>query len=627
MAHSHLQLVRRTVLADDGTTLPRFLVQGCLTFLCLAAWLRPCQAGDGWTAVPEPKAVTVVSSTQPDKPQTHRGSDGWTVVPEPKSVVMAASAQAGKPKLAPPPAAPKAAVPPPPVALPLGDAAPKEGPRPVLESVAEEVVSSISEAALPMTLDPQRTKILVMKRPVTRISISDPKVLEVVQYSPTEMELIGLTAGQTSLTFWISQPGQPAGQGQVLRYLVKVQPNLGAENRRQMEYEDLSRKINELFPNSKVYLIPIADKLIVKGQARDAEEATQIMSIIRGQAQGPVGVRGAIAQGTAAEPLPGQPSRLPSSNVIDMLRVPGEMQVMLKVRVAELSRTALRKMGADFHWKQGDFTFDSLLGLGTATAMKAVLETADVKLVLDALSENSYGKVLAEPNLVTLNGHPAYFIAGGEFAVPVVVGVEGAAAATTNFRGFGAQLTFVPTILDKDRIRLQVAPSFSQLNADNTVEGIPGLDTRAVSTTVEMREGQWLAIAGLLQDDQTGSKTRVPFIGDIPVVGTVFSKRSVRREETELLILVSPELVHPLEPEQAPRVLPGMEVTEPSDISFFLTGTYEGDPDRHFRSTTHPLNWQQAGAARRDMRRGAAYQQTESYYIQGAQGFSSPGGN
>jgi len=90
---------------------------------------------------------------------------------------------------------------------------------------------------------------------------------------------------------------------------------------------------------------------------------------------------------------------------------------------------------------------------------------------------------------------------------------------------------------------------------------------------------------------------------------------------------VSPELVHPLEPEQAPRVLPGMEVTEPSDVSFFLTGTYEGDPDRHFRSTTHPLNRQHVGAARRDMKRGAAYQQTEGYYIQGAQGFSSPGGN
>jgi len=439
------------------------------------------------------------------------------------------------------------------------------------------------------------------------------------------MELTGLSAGQTSLTFWFGEAGRPGPRGELLRYLVKVAPNQGVENRRQLEYEDLQEKINELFPNSKVFLIPIADKLIVKGQARDAQEAAQILALVRSQGQPNLSLRGSIAQGGAADPLPGLSNRLPTANVIDMLRVPGEQQVLLKVRVAELSRTALRRMGADFHWQQGDFSFDSLLGLGLTSAVSAVLETTDVQLTLNALSENSYGKILAEPNLVTLNGSPAYFIAGGEFAVPVVVGVEGAAAATTNFRGFGAQLTFVPTILDKDRIRLQVAPSFSQLNADNTVDGIPGLDTRAVATTVELREGQWLAIAGLLQDQQSGSKARVPFIGDIPIVGTVFSQRSVRREETELLILVSPELVHPLEPDEAPRILPGMEVTEPSDFSFFVMGTYEGRPDCYYRSTMRPLQWQQAAAARRDVKRGTAYQQTEAYYIEGEQGFSSPG--
>src|SRR5262249_25463264 len=157
---------------------------------------------------------------------------------------------------------------------------------------------------------------------------------------------------------------------------------------------------------------------------------------------------------------------------------------MLKVRIAELSRTALREMGSTFlaSSPNGDFSFASTLGITGAAS--AVLNSTDVFLAIQALSTNAYSKILAEPNLVTLSGQPAYFIAGGEFAVPTVVGVQGAAAATTNFRGFGTQLAFTPTILDKDRIRLRVAPSFSTLNTDNSVNGIPGLNSRALITTV-----------------------------------------------------------------------------------------------------------------------------------------------
>ena len=124
--------------------------------------------------------------------------------------------------------------------------------------------------------------------------------------------------------------------------------------------------------------------------------------------------------------------------------------------------------------------------------------------------------------------------------------------------------------MDKDKIRLQVAPSFSSINEGNTVNGIPGLDTRGVTTTVDLREGQWLAIAGLIQDQQAGSRARIPYLGDIPVLGAAFGRQEVRREETELVVLVSPELVHPLEPEQAPHLLPGMSVTEPTDHVYLL---------------------------------------------------------
>ncbi len=494
---------------------------------------------------------------------------------------------------------------------------PAELPSPEVQAKVRELIDTVSVPEVVLDLDPRRSKIISTKWPVTRVSVTDPQILEVVQFSPTEFELIGGVTGQTSLTFWF---GALNGKGRMLRYLVRVSPNEAIEDRRKIEYRELEKKINALFPNSAVQLFPVADKLIVRGQARDAEEAAQILAVVRGQAPDQPGLGGGrLNQGPAARPFPGT-SDLPPSDIVNLLLVTGEMQVMLKVRVAELSRTALREMGSEFNIDAGDFTFDSFLSLGLP--IRALLDSNDVRFLLEALSTNSYGKILAEPNLVTLSGHPAYFIAGGEFAVPTVVGVEGVGAVSTSFRGFGTQLTFTPTVLDKDRIRLVVASSISSLNEENTVEGIPGLDTRSVATTVDLREGQWLAIAGLLQDQQTGSKIRVPILGDIPILDMVFSRKEVRREETELIILVSPELVHPLEAEQAPLILPGMEVTEPTDSAFYFFGAYEGRPDCHHRSTVWPVHQRRLCEARCRAKRQAQYQKCESYYFQGTHGFS-----
>jgi len=492
-------------------------------------------------------------------------------------------------------------------------------PTPEIQAKAQALVSGMMEPELTLDVDPRYSKLLTTKHPVSRISITHPDILEVVQFSPTEFELIGGATGETTFTMWFAGPnGQP--DGQILRYLVRVFPNLAIEDRRKTEYGDLERKINELFPNSLVTLTPVADKLIVRGQARDSQEAMEILAVLRGEGGEAQGAGGSpLAMGAAVQPYAGR-GELPRSSIINLLDVPGEMQVLLKVRIAELSRSALRQMGTTLNLDFGDFSFNSTLGLNGAVS--AVLNTDDVRLTLEALSTNSYAKILAEPNLVTLSGHPAYFIAGGEFAVPVVVGVEGAAGISATFRGFGTQLAFTPTVIDKDRIRLQVTPSFSSLNHANSVEGIPGLDTRAVVTTVDLREGQWLAIAGLIQDQQEGSKVRVPLLGDIPVLDTLFSKRRVKRDETELLVLISPELVHPLEAEESPLILPGMEVTEPGDCAFFLAGAYEGRPSCHHRSTVWPIMQQQAWAARCESKRQPRYQQCEDYYIQGDHGFS-----
>jgi pilus assembly protein CpaC len=405
---------------------------------------------------------------------------------------------------------------------------------------------------------------------------------------------------------------------------VHVTRDTAVEDQRRLEYGELQTMINEMFPDSKVQLIPVADKLIVRGQARDEQESVQIMQLVRRNASlggggGGFGGPTSAAQGDAAEPFP-DGSTLPAATVISLLKVPGEKQVLLKVRIAELQRSALRALGTDFDLDVGDFFLQSVQAAGGNILATGTFDDDSFNLVLRALATNGTAKILAEPNVVTLSGKPASFVSGGEFAVPTVVGVGGAQAATTTFKSFGTQVQFLPTVLDKDRIRLQVTPTFSTLNPDNSVDGIFGLDTRTVSTTVDLREGQVLAIAGLLQEQQRGDLSRVPLVGDIPVVSTLFSDKSVSRDETELIVLVSPELVHPLDPERAPTLLPGMEVTEPDDYSFFVYGAIEGRPECHHRSTVWPLYRNRLCRCKQES--CETYRASENYYVHGPHGFS-----
>lgn len=486
-----------------------------------------------------------------------------------------------------------------------------------VNGLIEEILQS--EVELKVTL--RRSKILRMKLDVFRAAVADPSIIEVVAFGTREIEIIGKETGSTTLTVWMGSEER----AQMLSILVTVTKDPSVDDRRRLAYSELQQMINEAFPNSKVQLVPIADKLLVRGQARDEEEAVQIMTLIRENSQnqqaGDAGYGGYIGgplQGAAADPFPEAVS-LPGTNVVSMLEVPGVKQVMLKVRIAELKRSALRQLGADFDVDIGDFFLSSIQAAGGNILATGTFDDDSFNLVLNFLATNSVAKILAEPNLVVLSGDTASFIAGGEFAVPTVVGVGGAAAATTSFKGFGTQLTFTPTVLDKDRIRLQVAPTFSTLNSDISVDGIFGLDTRSVITTVDLREGQILAIAGLLQEQQRGDLSRVPGIGDIPWLNILVSDKSVTRDETELLIVVSPELVHPMEPECAPSILPGMEVTEPDDVELFIYGHIEGCPNCDHRSTVWPLY--------RDYLKGHtscknAYRASENYYIHGDHGFS-----
>ncbi|HEX8202919.1 MAG TPA: pilus assembly protein N-terminal domain-containing protein, partial [Isosphaeraceae bacterium] len=540
----------------------------------------------------------------------------------------------------------------------------------------EALIEPETGAEVAMQVAVNRSRLLRTKRDLFRTVIGDPGVLDVAQFSPRELSIIGKQVGSSPLTLWFDGPEA----GQTLTYLVTVVPDEAARARRLATVRDLEDQIGRLFPESRIRLLVVGDRLIVRGQARDVKEANQVLEIVRGQRQAlaltpgqddatpptgpeddappgpsePAGAIGAPAvdsigappigpvgptanaltpPGTAAAGAPESAAvTAPTRDIINMIEVPGETQVMLKVRIAELRRAAVRRIGADLNINTsgdlGSFFFTSALAGGTNPV--AIFDDGDVRIAISALTANNAMKILAEPNLVTLSGRPASFLSGGSFAVPTVVGLGGVGAATTNFQGFGTQLFFIPTVLDKDRIRLQVTPSLSAINRDNTVNGIPGLTVNTAFTTVDLRAGQWLAIAGLLSDQQSGSNNRVPGLGDLPGLKLLFGNTSVTREESELIVLVSPVLIHPLEPCQAPPLLPGMEVTEPDDVDLFLKGRWEGRPEIQHRSTVAPILRQRAADTRPRPASvpgagpgpAAPARPPEAYFLRGPRGFS-----
>jgi pilus assembly protein CpaC len=444
----------------------------------------------------------------------------------------------------------------------------------------------------------RRSILLRTKVDIYRTAIVDEAVCDIVQFTPREVSIIGRAVGQTHVTFWFDDPAMAP-----LTYVVEVKPDAEQVKADESKYQLLENVINEMFPDSKVHLVIVADKLLVKGQAKDSEEAAQIMTIVRAQsgirgAGGPGGLGGyggGLSEGAATPVLSlqatgGNPG--PAYQIINMLRVPGVQQVALKVKIAELNRSAARGFGVDLNAAIdfGDSVEGSRLFLSSllnasntgGTSLLASFSGDDVSVGIRYLQERGVIRLLSEPTLVTLSGRPATFIAGGEFAVPTIVGSVGLNAVTTDFRAFGAIISFLPTVVDKDRVRLQVAPEFSQINSDLAVGGTPGLNVRAATTTVEMREGQTLAIAGLLEDTYKATN-----VGDLPGLAKIFGRRDTARSETELIILVSPELVHPMEPEEVPP-LPGFDVTEPNAGQFFLHGDIEGNPTQDYRSTVWP---------------------------------------
>ncbi|MCH8828997.1 MAG: type II and III secretion system protein, partial [Planctomycetes bacterium] len=359
-----------------------------------------------------------------------------------------------------------------------------------------------------------------------------------------------------------------------------------------LDYGRLERKLQILFPNSKVFLIPLSGKIIVKGQARDASDAARILQIVRNEVINQLG----SLQG----PQPGLPNRanaaalngtrgtagnlnandLASSYIVNMLEVPGEYQIMLRVRIAEINRSQLRRMGIDLSLllNSGKHAVRYAIG-GLPSSISGIFENGEIGVLVNWLASNGSAKILTEPVITVMSGHTASMLSGGEFAVPTIVGVDGVQAQSTSFRGFGTSLLVTPTVIKHDLIRMRIVPEFSQINQSNSVGGIPGVDTRRVSTTVELREGQTIAIAGLLSHQIRTEVTRIPYLSDIPYIGAkLFAAKKSTMDETELLILVTPEIVRPMDADEVPPV-PGFEVTPLNNRELYHYGMTQGLPD------------------------------------------------
>jgi pilus assembly protein CpaC len=520
-----------------------------------------------------------------------------------------------------------------------------------------------------------RPRVLVLKQVPVRFQLEEEQIARIIPFFENkQLSITGLRVGTTILNLWFGDPNDPAGQT-VLSFLVRVLPDPEARQRLERVYDALAREVNKLFPNSVVRLSLAGDKLVVSGQAKDIVEATNILRVVRANtpggggggagagaggggggagAGGVGGTAGAVAQiplgpqvtTTGINPLTGglmavtTPAEAPAGtlptldnyvlaggpNIINLLRVPGEQQIMLRVTVAEVNRTAARSIGVNFNVLNAQkvvvfgSTLTGLSGAITSTTpsgagnIVAVLDNGLINAAITALRNLNFARTLAEPNLTTTNGQVANFLAGGEFPVPVTSGTTFTGLQGVQYVPFGVQLRFIPYITDKDRVRLVVSSVVStrDVSTGATIGGasVSGLNTRNFSTTVELRDGQTLAVAGLIQNSYGATALRVPFFGDLPIVGRLFAQDGASSSEQELVILVTPVLVHPYDPHQVPP-LPGSDIFEPGDLEFFLLGRLEGRRPYDYRA-----------GVRTDIHRMARYRHCEDIFITGPHGYS-----
>ena len=453
-----------------------------------------------------------------------------------------------------------------------------------------------------------QSRLITTKKPIASaegvavIGVADPTVIDFDVLGPQLIRIVGKRIGVTDLSF-------VTADGETFAYQINVGYDL----------QLVEAQLKQLYPDALIRLGQLREHIVVEGQARSSFQVNRIIETLRAyavsmalQQQRKTLLEGGEVPGVG-EPNSDAPDAVAASalqqdlafgkdqlgwvksgrhqvqpEIINLLKVPGSQQIMLKVVIAELNRTALREIGADLQITTGSGSFLTYM-LGQSGGNIAIFENGDFQASFKALRTNGVTTVLSEPNLVAMNGHMASFLVGGEVGYQLL-GTQG--APSSEFRPFGVQLEFTPNILDDGIIRLQVAPTVSSVDRELGDGTVPGFRSRSASTTVELREGQTLALAGLLDKFSSNSTKRIPILGDAPYLSPLFSNASSEQREQELVVLVTPYVVNGMSSDQL-GPLPGSEVIPPSDFEFYLLNRIESRLGRSVRPTANwddPLN-------------------------------------
>lgn len=440
----------------------------------------------------------------------------------------------------------------------------------------------------------QKGTVLNLPARADKITVGDESIADIRLLDPNHLYVVGQGLGSTNIVL--------CGTHDCFRTLrLEVTHDL----------ESLKYKLYEIFPNEHPKIYSSQHAIVVAGQVSSIEKMNAILAIastFTGTTQ-PTATEGGAKgdrereRGTAA----GQSDLAARTGVINLMQVGGPQQVMLGVTVAEMNTSLARRLKVDFSavGVSGDFSAGAINGDALISALTQAMAIAPgainpaglffrfvgtdaaVKTVINAARENGLAKVLAEPNLTTISGQDAEFVSGGEFPVPIpqfgAVGGTGG-GITVQFKEYGVILKFLPVVLDTNRISLKLNIAVSEISEDNAVRipagdtnqsyNIPSLTKRSASSTLELDDGQTMGIAGLISDRTRQLITKFPGLGDIPVLGQLFTSQEYLRRETELVIFVTPHLAKPIDPSKIQ--LPTDHYVEPDDTEFYLMGRTEG---------------------------------------------------
>ncbi|MFN5085101.1 MAG: type II and III secretion system protein family protein [Novosphingobium sp.] len=402
-----------------------------------------------------------------------------------------------------------------------------------------------------------KSQVVSADRPIAKAMIGNAAIADVLPVTDRSVYVLGKAVGTTSLTLY------DAG-GRVLSIMdIAVGPDV----------QSFRDQVVELLPGEEVNARLSGDSMVLTGL---------------------------VSGGAAADRAVQLAKTFAGDKVVNMLGVRSSEQIMLEVKFAEVSRSVGKDIGVSAFGAGS--RFDMVTGTGAQLVPDPTTGMGVMKLssinntfgvfrsnfnigglsidgILNALENKGMAKTLAEPTLVALSGEKASFLAGGEFPIPVVQSGSGGGsgngqAITVEFKPFGVSLAFTPTVLGDKTINLVVEPEVSSIDptASITLNGItiPGLQTRRASTTLELRDGESFAIAGLLQRDFKTNARQLPLLGSIPILGALFRSAQFQKGETELLIVVTPRLVAPVRPDQVK--LPTDRVKDPNDVDVFLKG-------------------------------------------------------